>query len=108
MAAVVLGTGRLSELLHHPGWTVLGFGTRPPEPPGVRAVRIQPGASGDGLHDTYGHAAAAYRPEPGELVLVRPDGHLGLRTTDPETPARYLAGVRSGAPASCSERSVCT
>ena len=98
---------RLSELLRGPGWTVLGFGTSPPELPGVRAVRVQPDASGDGLHDTYGHAATAYRPEPGELVLVRPDGHLGLRTTDPDAPARYLAGVRSGAPASCSERSVC-
>ncbi|KIZ15927.1 hypothetical protein [Streptomyces natalensis] len=37
-------------------------------------------AIGNDLTDTDGHARSAYAATPGELVLVRPDGHIGIRT----------------------------
>jgi hypothetical protein len=55
---------------------------------------------GDGVadvRDADGHAQRAYAAADGELILVRPDGHIGLRTTDPDGITRYLAPFRGGA-----------
>jgi hypothetical protein len=90
---------RLFELFRPDGggphWTLIGFGVTPPRLDGsVRAVTV--GASGDlvdpDLIDTDGHAHAAYAPSPGELVAVRPDGHVGARGTEAAVLA-FLEGV---------------
>ncbi|GEL23027.1 3-(3-hydroxyphenyl)propionate hydroxylase [Pseudonocardia sulfidoxydans NBRC 16205] len=84
---------RLFDLLRGREWTLLGFGVTPPEVgEGVRCVEIGPG----GVVDTDGHARDAYLPVDGELVLVRPDGHVGIRTTDAAEVRAYLAGVLPG------------
>ena len=79
-----------------PHWTLLGFGVTPPRIDGpVRSVTIGP--SGD-LVDTDGHARAAYEPRAGELVAIRPDGHVGARGAEPDVVA-FLRGVLPAVPA---------
>ncbi|TCK22986.1 FAD-dependent oxidoreductase [Pseudonocardia endophytica] len=89
---------RLFDLLRHPGWTLLGYGTVPDPHPGVHTASIVPRGSevsDTDLSDHSGHVAAVYHPEPGELILVRPDGYLALRTTDPAAVRTYLSAVSS-------------
>ena len=79
-----------------PHWTLLGFGVTPPPVEGlVRAVTVGP--SGD-LVDTAGHAREAYGPSDGELVAVRPDGHVGVRG-EPDAVVAYLREVLPPVPA---------
>jgi hypothetical protein len=95
---------RLFDLQRGPHWTLLGFGPRPVWPGEPDSVPVRPlwpaRPTGPQLHvfgigpagssesdrfdvvDSAGHAAAGYAAEPGELVLIRPDGHIGLRTRD--------------------------
>jgi 2-polyprenyl-6-methoxyphenol hydroxylase-like FAD-dependent oxidoreductase len=74
---------RLFDRQRGPHWTLYGFDTTPPAlGPDVRSVRITSRDNGSGdVVDTHGHARRAYAPRPGELVLVRPDGHIGARAT---------------------------
>jgi 2-polyprenyl-6-methoxyphenol hydroxylase-like FAD-dependent oxidoreductase len=67
---------RLFALLQGPHWTLIGHetGERPMPRAGLRIALI--GDAGD-LIDEHGHFAAAYGLEPGEWVLVRPDGYVG-------------------------------
>lgn len=79
-----------------PHWTLLGFGVTPPPVEGlVRAVTVGP--SGD-LVDTAGHARGAYGPSDGDLVAVRPDGHVGIRG-EPDAVVAYLREVLPPVPA---------
>jgi hypothetical protein len=79
-----------------PHWTLLGFGVTPPPVEGlVRAVTVGP--SGD-LVDTAGHAREAYGPSDGELVAVRPDGHVGVRG-ESDAVVAYLREVLPPVPA---------
>jgi 2-polyprenyl-6-methoxyphenol hydroxylase-like FAD-dependent oxidoreductase len=85
---------RLFELRRGPHWLLLGFGVRPERPAGpVRVVGI-----GDGLDlvDAAGHARRAYRAEDGDLVLIRPDGYLGMRGGDPVAVRAYLDDLGVG------------
>lgn len=100
---------RLFDVFRHPGWTLLGHGTTPDAHPGVRTVSIRtdagrcdraertghPASTGPAtdLVDRAGHVATAYAPEPGELVLVRPDGYIALRTADSAAVRTYLTAV---------------
>jgi len=80
---------RLFELLRGPHWTLLGFDRVPAQPAGpVRVVAIGPDLvdDGDQARRTYGAA-------PGELVLIRPDGYLGIRSADAEEIDAYLRGL---------------
>ncbi|MDN5919559.1 MAG: FAD-dependent oxidoreductase, partial [Pseudonocardia sp.] len=74
---------RMFDLFRHPGWTLLGFGPRPDAPsPAVRTASV-------------GGAAAArriYDATDGDLVLVRPDGYVALRTRRPADVESYLVG----------------
>ena len=61
----------------------------------VRGVTV--GASGDFV-DADGHAREAYAPAGGELVAVRPDGHVGARGSETDVTA-FLRGVLPAVPA---------
>jgi 2-polyprenyl-6-methoxyphenol hydroxylase-like FAD-dependent oxidoreductase len=77
---------RLFDLQRGGHWTLYGFGARPEKPhPDVQTVAI-----GTDFADTDGHARDAYQATPGELVLVRPDGHIALRTHDAAAVSGYL------------------
>ncbi|HEY2096432.1 MAG TPA: hypothetical protein VGH72_08215, partial [Pseudonocardia sp.] len=88
---------RLFDLLRGPHWTLLGFDVRPEQPAGpVRVVGIGVvgiGAVGIGTDvlDNGGHAARAYAASAGELVLIRPDGYIGIRTSAAAAVADYLS-----------------
>ncbi|MCW0211772.1 MAG: FAD-dependent monooxygenase [Pseudonocardia sp.] len=72
---------RLFDLQRGPHWTLLGFGVRPPVVGGpVRTVAI--GGPDPDVLDTDGNAGTAYGASDGELVAIRPDGHVGLRGPD--------------------------
>ena len=82
----------LLDLRRGPHWTLLGFGTHPAQPTGpVRVVGID--AAGGDVGDPGGHAWEAYGAVDGELVLIRPDGHIGIRGTDAAAIVEYLAAV---------------
>jgi 2-polyprenyl-6-methoxyphenol hydroxylase-like FAD-dependent oxidoreductase len=71
---------RLFDLLRGPHWTLLGYQAghevlRKWCRPGMRIHDIGPLGE---LVDAGGHFADAYGVAPGELVLVRPDGHVGV------------------------------
>lgn len=79
----------LFDLRRGPHWTLLGFSIRPPQPDGpVRAVSI-----GEDIIDASGHAQRAYAAANGELVLIRPDGHIGLRSRSAAEIGAYLKAV---------------
>ncbi|GAA1848308.1 FAD-dependent oxidoreductase [Pseudonocardia ailaonensis] len=84
---------RLFDLLRVPRWTQLGFGVRP-EGPG-RLVEV-----GVDVLDADGHLAAAYAPEPGEVIAIRPDRHVGPRGTAAQVAAEIArwSPVPEGAP----------
>ncbi len=81
--AVVLGAGgqptRLFTLFAGPHWTLLGRDVAPGvadalRRPGLRVHLF--GERGDVI-DVHGQVQAVYGLDPGELVLVRPDGYVG-------------------------------
>jgi 2-polyprenyl-6-methoxyphenol hydroxylase-like FAD-dependent oxidoreductase len=90
---------RLFEIFRAPHWTLIGYGDdqRPPMPlPGeVRFVTI--GANGD-LRDSHGHFAEAYGLNPGDCVLVRPDGYAGAIVPKGQEAAleKYFQGISPG------------
>ena len=85
---------RLFDLFRGPHFTLLGIGGRRAAVPGefgpdiVKSYRVGPG----GLLDDEGHAARAYGT--GTLVLVRPDGYIGL-VADPAEPGTVAEYLRS-------------
>ncbi|WP_233362293.1 FAD-dependent oxidoreductase [Streptomyces sp. GMR22] len=85
---------RLFDLQRGGHWTLYGFGVRPRPPhPSVRAVAI-----GGEITDTGGHAWRAYAATDGECVLVRPDGHIAIRTHDQAAIDAYLRPALPQAP----------
>jgi 2-polyprenyl-6-methoxyphenol hydroxylase-like FAD-dependent oxidoreductase len=89
-----LGDVRLFDLFRGPHFTLLGFGQR-----GATAMRavdstiVEPYLIGPGgLADDGGHAAAAYGTD--ALILVRPDGYVGL-IADPAQPHSVAEYIRS-------------
>jgi 2-polyprenyl-6-methoxyphenol hydroxylase-like FAD-dependent oxidoreductase len=65
------GEHRLFELTAGGRFTLLSFGA-PVEPPGVRTLQVGPGVDRDG------HLARLYGATDRTLVLIRPDGYVGL------------------------------
>lgn len=94
------GERRLFDLLRGGGFMLLRFGVAPtPDEPGgdLTTLHVTDRAVGrDDVVDTHGHLAQAYRPTDRALVLIRPDGYVGLisDTGDTEAVSRYLAMVR--------------
>jgi hypothetical protein len=81
-----LADGRIFDLLRGPHWTLLAFGAAAPAVPGVPVHPI-----------ADEQARQLYQVDPGTLVLVRPDGYIGLISTDPADVERYLAQVMPAA-----------
>jgi 2-polyprenyl-6-methoxyphenol hydroxylase-like FAD-dependent oxidoreductase len=81
--AVVRGAAgqdaRLFTLFKGPHWTALGMDVAPATLHALRRPGLHVhcfGKQGD-LVDVYGHFGTAYGLQPGETVLVRPDGYIG-------------------------------
>jgi 2-polyprenyl-6-methoxyphenol hydroxylase-like FAD-dependent oxidoreductase len=87
---------RLFTLFQGAHWTLLGRSAcdRPPARRGVRSVLV--GDGGD-VDDDEGHIADAYGLQPGQWVLVRPDGYVGAIVTTAEL-EDALAGYFIAAP----------
>lgn len=94
---------RLSELTGRHRWTVLGLGSKTAEtitevaarfPTAVRAEVIGGGAvlvHGCTLQDRYGEARRALARRGGTVLVIRPDGYLGLKSgPTPDIIAAYL------------------
>jgi hypothetical protein len=85
---------RLFDLFRGPHFTLLSIGEHGVSVPGdagtdiVRPCHVGPG----GLLDDDGHAARAYGTD--ALVLVRPDGYIGL-VADPAEPGTVAEYLRS-------------
>ena len=103
---------RLFSLLAGGGWTMLRYEAAGPSVitarPGLRIVDI---GTDNELRDEQGHLREAYGYAPGDVALIRPDGYIGVLTSDERSPAlaTYLerAGMapsRPGSPAAWSSR----
>ena len=96
--ATVGGERRLFELTGGGRFTLLSFGAAPPafgaSPHGLRTLQVagRPARPGD-VADTGGHLAEAYGATDRTLVLIRPDGYVGLISDagDPAAVSAYLA-----------------
>ncbi|MFI7000544.1 FAD-dependent oxidoreductase [Nocardia sp. NPDC050175] len=76
------GIHRLFDLIGRRRFTLLNFGPRSATtfsgpPPRILHLVEEPG-SDDEIADTAGHLATAYQPTDTTLVLIRPDGYIGL------------------------------
>ncbi|MCP2167344.1 FAD-dependent monooxygenase [Goodfellowiella coeruleoviolacea] len=87
------GRTRLFEVFAGPRWTALSFGAAPAPDLGPDVTAFSVAARGGDLVDTDGHAARAYAVPEGTCVLVRPDGYLGLVTTEIGRVRDYLRRV---------------
>ncbi|POF61161.1 Pentachlorophenol 4-monooxygenase [Novacetimonas maltaceti] len=88
-------------------WTLLGYQPHD-RPSAIAGVRIVTVGAGHELVDEDGDIAAAYGIEPGQWVLVRPDGYIaGIFPSDGLGPqlSRYLAHVLPSCPADTLEGS---
>ncbi|RSD17088.1 FAD-dependent oxidoreductase [Amycolatopsis eburnea] len=94
--STVDGACRLFDLTRGGRFTVLDFGNAT-LPPGPRIFRVvdRPAGAGE-IADTAGRLAEAYGATGRTLVLIRPDGHLGLISDagDGEAVSAYLAAPR--------------
>jgi 2-polyprenyl-6-methoxyphenol hydroxylase-like FAD-dependent oxidoreductase len=85
---------RLFSLFQGTHWTLLAYETPAPVAarPGLRIHRL--GAAGD-IVDEQGLVREAYGLAPGDCVLVRPDGYIGVVASAGDAPAleKYLATV---------------
>jgi len=97
--------GLLFPLFRGPHWTLLAFGSGQADT--VAAVNerfgaavhaytvVSPGEPADAhaVVDTDGHARAGYDVADGTLVLVRPDGYVGLVTEDASRVTEYWTAL---------------
>jgi len=86
---------RLFEVLRGPHWTLLGYETPRADSFARKELHVHViGQCGD-LWDTQGHFAGAYGLQPGEWVLVRPDGYVAavVREQEIETLSAHFDGL---------------
>ncbi|MFE3188383.1 FAD-dependent oxidoreductase [Nocardia sp. NPDC059240] len=95
------GVHRLFDLIGRGRFTLLNFGPRlsttfPGTAPRMLHL-VAESPDGDEITDTAGNLAAAYHPSDRTLVLIRPDGYIGLisDTGDIDAVTKYLASLRS-------------
>ncbi|SFW92015.1 2-polyprenyl-6-methoxyphenol hydroxylase [Amycolatopsis australiensis] len=97
--ATAEGERRLFDLTRGGRFTLLDFGGAPASD-GMRTFRVVADPAGPGeIADTAGHLAAAYGAGGRTLVLIRPDGYVGLISDagDASAVREYLAGIGSDA-----------
>ena len=93
------GERRLFEAMRGARFTLLSFGAAPAleaAPFGLRTLHVVGQPSGpDDLADTAGHLARAYGASARTLVLIRPDGYIGLISDagDVSAVSDYLAAI---------------
>ncbi|MFL6125381.1 FAD-dependent oxidoreductase [Actinophytocola sp.] len=99
--APVTGAGgpptRLFTLFQGPHWTLLGYEADPGSAPTARAGLHVHLVGGD-IRDTGDHVRDTYGLEPGQWVLVRPDGYVATVTRDVSSVEPYLQRVGVSAP----------
>lgn len=93
------GARRLFDLTRGGGWTLLDFGRGSvrDDTDGVRTLRVRDRAEGpDDVVDTGGQLVQTYADTGRTLLLIRPDGYIGLISDagDRSAVAAYLATVR--------------
>ncbi|GAA3524869.1 FAD-dependent monooxygenase [Amycolatopsis ultiminotia] len=90
---------RLFDLSQGPHWTLLSFGAAAecPVDPAVHTYRVAEAAGERTLVDHDGHLRAAYDVPDGSLVLIRPDGYLGLITGSAQGVTDYWADLHGTA-----------
>ncbi|HEX4251313.1 MAG TPA: FAD-dependent monooxygenase, partial [Pseudonocardia sp.] len=75
-------SGDLFDLTRGPQWTLLAFDRDVPAT-GIAATHLHghriSSAEGRGIVDGLGEFQRIYEPAAGELILIRPDGHLAAR-----------------------------
>ncbi|WP_327581031.1 FAD-dependent monooxygenase [Nonomuraea sp. NBC_00507] len=93
---------RLFDVTRGPHWTLLGFGAETTQPlatlqgPHVSALQVAgSGRTGSPQALIGQEAPRLYRARPGTLVLIRPDGHIAVRTDDARVVADYLDRILS-------------
>ncbi|MEN3536887.1 FAD-dependent oxidoreductase [Microbispora sp. ZYX-F-249] len=97
--ATVEGERRLFDLTRGGRFTLLAFGPATPAEVaqhGLRTLHVVGHPTGpDDIADTEGHLAAAYDASDRTLVLIRPDGHVGLISDagDVRAVTGYLAAI---------------
>ncbi len=97
--STIAGGRRLFDLLGGGRFTLLHFGSQPvPAFPGIapRLLHVVAEATAAGeIADTAGTLVAAYDPSDRTLVLVRPDGYIGVISDagDGQAVAAYLAAL---------------
>jgi 2-polyprenyl-6-methoxyphenol hydroxylase-like FAD-dependent oxidoreductase len=91
------GERRLLDLTRGGAFALLRFGSAPEVPvPGLRAFHVVESAVQPGdVVDTAGHLAAAFDVHDGALVLLRPDGYVGVLSDagDPDAVVDYLSAT---------------
>lgn len=77
--ALLRGAGgqakRLFEVIHGTHWTLLGYEADRAIAPSRAGLQVHVVGTAAELRDTDGHFADAYGLEPGQWVLIRPDGY---------------------------------
>jgi hypothetical protein len=69
---------RLFDVLRGTHWTLLGYVCDRSNIPSRAGLRVHIiGPAGD-LHDVEGHFVEAYGVQPGEWLLIRPDGYVAV------------------------------
>lgn len=109
--AVVQGAAgqetRLFTLFKGPHWTALGMDIDPPTLHALRrpGLHVHHFGKQGNLVDVHGHFGTAYELRPGDIVLVRPDGHIGaiVASSNIDILGEYLdrIGLAAGAQPSC-------
>ena len=85
---------RLFELFRGPHFTLLGLGERAARLDDIQSTLVKPHLIGPGgLLDEDGHVASTYGTD--ALILIRPDGHIGLvaEPSDTAAVAAYLCSL---------------
>lgn len=97
--ATIDGQRRLFDLLRGGRFSLLNFGPVPGSElvwPDLRILHLVERPSGPGeIADSDGHLATAYHPSDRTLVLIRPDGYIGLISDagDAQAVTDYLAAI---------------
>jgi 2-polyprenyl-6-methoxyphenol hydroxylase-like FAD-dependent oxidoreductase len=93
---------RLFDLFRGPHWTLLRYGADAPVVGPRAGLRIHTVGIASELQDVHGHLRDSYGLQPGDCVLVRPDGYVGAIAQTPHLRAleQYMDRVGLKAAAS--------